>query len=189
MGLAPADTGPHLAVAGLPHALLPRPPEGGPPLLPYASRPPRAQPLSVPLAVVQRSRPPGAGSGTRGALCLEHMAPSCPRCKSLEWGISRYCRAGHEGHGGPAVGLRPDGNASGRVGPPSHPATWARGGEGAVILARLGAPRFPGPPGCESPGCPLVRATTQDAGGPSPMALGPESPRHPKRPKRNLPTD
>ena len=47
----------------------PRPLEGGPPLLPYARRPPRAPARSVPLAAPQRSRPPGAGSGTQGALC------------------------------------------------------------------------------------------------------------------------
>ena len=61
----------------------PRPLEGGPPLLPYARRPPRAPPKSVPLAAPQRSRPPGAGSGTQGALCLEHGAPSCARYRSL----------------------------------------------------------------------------------------------------------
>ena len=61
----------------------PRPLEGGPPLLPYARRPPRAPARSVPLAAPQRSRPPGAGSCTQGALCLEHGAPSCARCRSL----------------------------------------------------------------------------------------------------------
>ena len=80
----------------------PRPLEGGRPLLPYARRPPRAR--SVPLAAPQRSRPPGAGSGTQGALCLEHGAPSCARCRSLGWGISRCCRAGHEGHAGSSGG-------------------------------------------------------------------------------------
>ena len=43
----------------------PRPLEGGPPLLPYARRPPRAPIRSVPLAAPQRSHPPGAGSGTK----------------------------------------------------------------------------------------------------------------------------
>ena len=81
----------------------PRPLEGGPPLLPYARRPPQALPKSILLAAPQRSRPPGAGSGTQGALCLEHGTPLCPRCRSLGWGISRCCRAGHEGHGGSAV--------------------------------------------------------------------------------------
>ena len=42
----------------------PRPLKGGPCLLPYARRPPRALARSVPLAAPQRSRPPGAGSGT-----------------------------------------------------------------------------------------------------------------------------
>ena len=84
----------------------PRPLEGGALLLPYARRPPRSPPKSVPLAAPQRSRPLGAGSGTHGALCLEHGAPSCPRCRSLGWGISRCCRAGHEGHADPVAGPR-----------------------------------------------------------------------------------
>ena len=80
----------------------PQPPEEGPPLLPYARRPPRAPARSVPLAAPQRSRAPGAGSGTQGALCLEHGAPSCARCRSVGWGISRCCQAGHAGHTGPS---------------------------------------------------------------------------------------
>ena len=81
-----------------------RPLEGGPPLLPYARRPPRARARSVPLAAPQRS-PSGAGSGTQCALCLDHWAPSCAPCKSLGWGISRRCRPGREGHGGSLGGL------------------------------------------------------------------------------------
>ena len=42
----------------------PRPLEGEAPLLLYARRPPRVPPRIVPLAAPQRSRPPGAGSGT-----------------------------------------------------------------------------------------------------------------------------
>ena len=61
----------------------PRPLEGGPPLLPYARRPPRAPPKNVHLAAPQRNCPQGAGSGTQGALCLKHWAPSCPSCRSL----------------------------------------------------------------------------------------------------------
>ena len=82
----------------------PSPLEGGPPLLPYARRPPRAPARGVPLAAPQRSRPPGTGSGTQGALCLQHGAPSCARCRSLGRGISRCCRAGHEGHVGSSGG-------------------------------------------------------------------------------------
>ena len=82
----------------------PRPLEPPPPLLPYARRPQRAPARSVPLAAPQRSRPPGAGSGTQGAFCLEHGTPSCARCRSFGWGISRCCRAGHEGHAGPSGG-------------------------------------------------------------------------------------
>ena len=95
--------------------LFPRPPEGGPPLLPYARRPPRAPASSVPLAAPQRSRPPGAGSGTQGALCLEHGAPSCARCRSLGWGISRCCQAGHAGlSGGSSCPVAPPRVAPGR---------------------------------------------------------------------------
>ena len=39
---------------------------------------------------------------SQGALCLVHRAPSCARCGSLGWGISRCCRAGHTGHAGPS---------------------------------------------------------------------------------------
>ena len=42
--------------------------------------------------------PTGARSGTQGALCLDHGAPSCTGCTSLGWGITRCCRAGHEGY-------------------------------------------------------------------------------------------
>ena len=85
----------------------PRPLESPPPsLLLYARRPPRAPPKSVLLAAPQRSRPPGAGSGTQGALCLENGAPSCARCRSLGWGINRCCRAGHDSHTGPSAGPR-----------------------------------------------------------------------------------
>ena len=73
-------------------------------LLPYARRPPGAPARSVPLAAPQRSRPPGAGSSTQGALCLEHRAPPCALCRSLGWGMSRCCRAGHVGHTGPSGG-------------------------------------------------------------------------------------
>ena len=104
----------------------PRPLEGGPHLLPYARRPPRAPARSVPLAAPQRSRPPGAGSGTQGALCLEHGAPPCARCQSLGWGISRCCRAGHEGHAG----------SSGSSGCPVAPPRVAPGRQVLVPKAR-----------------------------------------------------
>ena len=89
----------------------PRPLEGRPSPLPYARRTPRAPARSVQLAAPQRSRPPGAGSGMQGALCLEHGTPSCARCRRLGSGISRCCRAGHEGHagssGGPSCPIAP----------------------------------------------------------------------------------
>ena len=114
----------------------PCPLEGGPTLLPCARRPPRAARKSVPLAAPQRTRPPGADNGTRDVLCLEHGAPSCPRCRILGWGINRCCRARQEGHAGPEVGPRgPDGRASGRTGPPSASASGpGRWGGGNILL-------------------------------------------------------
>ena len=84
----------------------PHPLDPPPPLLPCARRPPRAPPRSVPLAAPQHSRPPRASNGTQGALCLEHGATSCARCRSLGWGIGRCCRASHKGHTDPAAGSR-----------------------------------------------------------------------------------
>ena len=71
-------------------------------------------------AALRQEAPTGAGQerparglpsqlpapGTQGALCLDHGAPSCHKCRSLGWGINRCCRAGHEGHAGSAVGPR-----------------------------------------------------------------------------------
>ena len=152
----------------------PRPLEGGPPLLPYARRPSRAPACSVPLAAPQRSRPPGVGSGTQGALCLEHGAPSCARCRSMGWVISRCCRASHAGHAG----------SSGGLGCPIAPPRVAPGREllvpearraGAAALGRAhpASQALPdsGPPAtrrCAAP--PRVLGTR-----PSP-ALGPDAP-------------
>ena len=170
----------------------PHHPEGGPPLLPYARMPPPpppgAPPSSVLLAVPQRSRPPGAGSGTWGTLCLEHGAPSGPRCKSLGSRISRYCRARHEGHGGSAAG-------------PWCPAAMPRVAPGRQVLVpqdrRVGAlsswlgrarPALAfsdaGPPAARR--CAVLPKTL---GARPPLALGPGSPRPPKRPKPDLVTD
>ena len=132
----------------------PRPPKGGPPLLPYARRAPRSLPSSVPLVVPQRSRPPGGGSGTRGALCMEHGVPSCSRCKSLGWGISCCCRAGHEGQCGPSAGLAcPPGATQDRAWPPGpRPIGATCGGGSAIRLAGQGTPCVPGAPGNGAPG-------------------------------------
>ena len=92
----PARMRPPLATVA--YGLFPTPPGAGGGLLPYPKRPLRAPPRGVPLAAPQRSRPPRAVSGTQGALCLEHGAPSCAKGISLCWGISRRCPAGHEGH-------------------------------------------------------------------------------------------
>ena len=167
---------------------LPRPLEGpsrggGGGLLPYARRPPRAPARSVPLAAPQRSRPLGAGSGTQGAVCLEHGAPSCARSISLGWGISRCCRAGHQGHGGPSGGsgcpMTPPWVAPGR----QVLVPEARGAGAAALSSWLGRARpasqaLPdsGPPAarrCAAP--PRVLGTH-----PSP-ALGPDASRPAKR--------
>ena len=50
--------------------------------------------------------PSGGGQRQQGALCSEHGALSCAGCRSLGWGISRCCRAGHEGHTGSSAGAR-----------------------------------------------------------------------------------
>ena len=128
----------------------PRPLEGGPPLLPYARRPPRVRPKSVPLAAPQLSRPPGAGSGTQGEIWLEHGAPSCPRCRSLGWGFSRCCRAGHEGHTDPSAGPRFP-RIPPRVAPGRQVLVLEDRRSCAVLVARLGAPCLPSPLGLGPP--------------------------------------
>ena len=170
----------------------PRPLEGCSPLLPYATRPPRAPPKSVPLAAPQCSRPQGAGSGTEGALCLEHGAPSCPKCRSLGRGISRCCRAGHEGYTDPSAGPRcprvpprvapgrqvlvPEDRCAGAAALSSwlgraHPASQALPASGPRRLANVGPP----PPG-------------HWANAP-PSALGLDDSRPPKCPKLDLLVD
>ena len=108
VGPAPSSACPHAAAAGRPlsHRLLPPCPRRPTPLLPYAMRPPWVPPTSVPLAAPQHSHPPGVGSGTQGALCLEHGASLCARCRSMDWGISRCCQTGHEGHTDTSAGPR-----------------------------------------------------------------------------------
>ena len=156
----------------------PRPPEGGPPLLPYARRPPRAPASSVPLAAPQHSRPPRAGSGTQGTLCLEHGAPPCARCKS--WG-----RAGL-GHQpllpgwprrprGTLGGLKlPRGPSPGRTGPPSARTRGPTGGgSGVVLLAGASPPSVAGPPGLGPPGGAPVCGPAQGAGHAPTPSFGP----------------
>ena len=48
--------------------------------------------------------PPGRAHWHPSALCMEHGGPSCARCKSLGWGISRCYRVAHEGQCGPMAG-------------------------------------------------------------------------------------
>ena len=170
----------------------PRPLEGGPPLLPFARRPPPGAAQERPARGSAAQRPPGAGSGTQSALCLEHGAPSCPGCRSRGWGISRCCRAGHEGHADPSAGPRcPKARpGSHRAATCSCPRPGTLGG-GAVLLARPGPPHLPSPPSrgppSVSPVHPPAPPKTLDAHIPS--ALGPEDSRPPKRPKPDLLAD
>ena len=79
----------------------PHPPGGWPALLPYARQPWRERALGVARVEEQRPRRQKEGRGWAGARCVQHGSPSCRRCLQLGWGISRCCRAGHEGHRAP----------------------------------------------------------------------------------------
>ena len=92
----------------------PRPPGGGPALLPYARRPRREHVPGVARVEEQRPRRQGEGRGSVGARCTQHGSPSCRRCLQLGWGISRCCRAGHEGHTAPGQAPPPQRRAPGR---------------------------------------------------------------------------
>ena len=131
----------------------------------------------------RRHNAAGAGSGTQGALCLEHGAPSCARCRSLGWGISRCCRAGHEGHagssGGPGCPIALPRVAPGRqVLVPEARRTGA-----AALSSWLGRAR-PDSQALPSSGLPATRRCTAPprvlGTRPSP-ALGPHAPRPAKR--------
>ena len=161
----------------------PRPLEGGPRLLPYARRPPRAPAHRVPLATPQRSCPTGAGSGTQGAVCLEHGVPSCTRCRSLGCGISRCCRAGHEGHagslGGPSCPIGPP-----RVAPGRHVLVpEARRAEAAALYSWPGRarPASRALSGSDPPATRRCNAPPSVLGIRPSSALGPDVPRPAKR--------
>ena len=169
----------------------PRPLEVGVPLPPYSKRPPRAPPKSVPLAAPQHSRPPAVGNGTQGALYLEHGAPSCPRCRSLGWGISRCCRAGHEGHGGSAAGPRCPA-APPRVAPGRQVLVPQVRRAGAAALSSWLSRVRPASQALPNSGPPAARRCTpppKTLGTRPPLALGPGDPRPPKCPKSDLPAD
>ena len=187
---APARMQPPLGDRFLMHYFS-RPLWGGPPLLPYARRPPRAPPRSVPLAAPQRSRPPGAGSGTQGALCLEHGAPSCARCTSLGWGISRCCRAGHEGHTNPATGPRYP-RAPPRVAPGRQVLVPEDRRPGAAALSSWRGRARPASQALPDLGPPATRrcaAPPRTLGTRLSSALGPDGPRPPKRQAPDLLAD
>ena len=169
----------------------PRPLEGGPPLLPYRKRPPRAPPKSVPLAAPQRSRTPGAGNDTQGALCLEHGAPLCPRCKSLGWGISRCCRVGHEGHTDPSAGPRCP-RAPPRVAPGRQVLVPEDRRAGAAALSSwLGRarPASEDLPDSAPPASRRCAAPPRTLGTRPSSAMGPDDLRPPKRQALNLLAD
>ena len=91
-------------------------PGGVPALRPYARRPRRGHVPGVAQAEEQRPRWQGEGRGSVGARCAQHGAPSCCRYLQLGWGISRCCRAGHEGHTAPGKAPPPprsDGHQAG----------------------------------------------------------------------------
>ena len=122
----------------------PHPLGGGPPLLPYARRPPRAPPKSVLLAAPQSSRPPGVGSGTQGALCLGHGTPLCPRCRSPGWASAaaavwdtRYMSPFHPLRQPEGEEARPPQASSPLVGRPKL-------GEGSRRVPQPGSPSLPG---------------------------------------------
>ena len=165
----------------------PRPPHGGPRLLPCGRRPPP----SVPLPVCQRRRPPGQGSGTSGTLCFQQGAPLCPLCNSLGWGTSHCFCTGHEGHGGPAAVPRCP-TATPMVAPERQVLILqARCVGAAALCAWLGRAR-PGSQALPDTGHLAARRCAPPpktpGAHPSP-ALGSESPRHPKRPKPHFPSD
>ena len=92
----------------------PRPPGGGPALLPYARRPRREHVPRVARVEEQRPWRHGEGRGLVGPRCAQHGSPSCRRCLQMGWGISRCCRAGHEGHMAPGQAPPPQPRAPGR---------------------------------------------------------------------------
>ena len=166
----------------------PRPLEGGLHLVPYAGRPPRAPPKSVPLAAPRRSSGievrAGAGGGTQGLLCLEHGAPSCPRCRSVGWGISRCGRARHEGHADPSAGPRcpriPPWVAPGRQ--VLVPEDWRAGA--APLSSCLGRSRPPPRPSQpRAPLRPAVHGPPKEAGRMPHLGHGPPRFQAPKMPQ------
>ena len=159
----------------------------GPPLLPYARRPPRAPPKSVPLAAPQCSRTPGAGSGTQGPLCLEHGAPLCPSCRSLGRGMSRCCRAGHKGHADPSVGPRCP-RVLPRVAPGRQVLVPEDRRAGAAVLSSLLGRARPAFQALPALGPPASHQCTAPRRRP-PSALGLDDSRPPKCPKPDLLAD
>ena len=153
-------------------------------IMPDGPRGPRGpRPAASPSRRRSAAAPPGPGSGTQGAHCLEHGAPSCARYRSLGWGIGRCCRAGHVGHTGPSEGsgcpVAPPRGAPGRqVLVPAARRAGAAALSSWLGRARLASQALPntGPPaarGCAAP--PRVLGTR-----PSP-ALGPDAFRPAKR--------
>ena len=131
----------------------PRPPGGGPALLPYARRPRREHVPGVARVEEQRPRRQGEGRGSVGARCAQHGSPSCRRCLQLGWGISRCCRAGHEGHTAPGQAPPQQRRAPGR----QVLAPAARQAGASALSAWLGRAR-PASAALPAPERPLQRA-------------------------------
>ena len=161
-----------------------RPLEGGLPCFPHAPWPPRSPARSVALAAPQRSRLPYAGSGTQGALCLEHGAPSRAQCRSLGWGIiaaaTELAKKATQAPRGAQAGPSPR-PVSRRVAKCSTLRPYARGRplclsgwDGPAQHPKPCQTRAP-PVACRCAAAPRVLSTR-----PSP-ALGPDASRLPKR--------
>ena len=105
----------------------PRPPGGGPALLPYARRPRREHVPGVARVEEQRPRQQGEGRGSVGARCAQHGSPSCRRC--LQLGGARGAHGAGAGAPPAATGTRPAGDGTG--GPPG-------GGKSALGMAGAG---------------------------------------------------
>ena len=171
MGWARASACPHAAAAGRPfsHGLFPSSPGGAVPLNavcqegPTGASPERlARRLAAQLLY-------GGGQWHSGRLYLQIRAPSCTKCTSPGWGMSRGCPAGHKGHTGPRAygSTLPEGPAPGRAKTPgARPRGPARRSGRAILLAGAGPPGLPRPPGLGPNGVAPLHGPSQYAGHP-----------------------
>ena len=109
-----------------------------------------------------------------GAICLVHGSPSCPWCMRMHCGISRCCRAGHEGHrGAPSDPVCPPVQARVAPGRKVLPPQERRAGA-AAMSAWLGRARpvSKALPAVGPPGQPAVHCPATEARGVGPTAPG-----------------